>query len=84
MTDLPEDRNMIFSRSKEMFVRNEKGSFLPVKPAAFYNMAPDAKNSIKAFVDTERISFKDREDVIKLIGYMHGLKTTDKQEAGKN
>lgn len=69
-----EDKNLIFGRSKDVFVRNDKGDFLPVKQASFINMFPQHKAEVKIFIETKNIRFKNQKDVIQLIDYMHSLK----------
>lgn len=82
ITRASEDKNLVFKRNNEIFLSDNKGSFLPMKQASFQKVFPQWKNKLKAFVEEQAISFNKEQDVLSVADYLHQLNSAEPAEPG--
>lgn len=77
---LDQDINMKYEQSKEMFLQNPKGDFVPAKEANFYKLFPKYKKELKAYLDEHNINFRKMKSVLQLVDYLQQLQAADPEK----
>jgi hypothetical protein len=66
--------DMVFTRIKDYYIGNTRDGFLAYKQNNVLKLLPQYKSAIEEFLKTNDISFKSREDLIKLTDFIHGIR----------
>jgi hypothetical protein len=68
------DENALYKVSNYFYVSDSLNNFYPVKKKLFNKIFPQYEKESSAFIDANKINLNKKEDLIKLINYLNGLK----------
>jgi len=83
ITHLDNDQNMVFRQNAEVFIRNGKGEFISVRASSLAKMYPRLKDRIKAFVDENKLSYDNADDMTRLTDYIREAEAAAAPAAGR-
>ncbi len=76
-TFLPEDKNMKFEQSRDLYILNDKGVFVAAKDAVLFKMFPQYKSQLKEFLSNHKINFRQPQDAAQAIDFIQKLRASD-------
>lgn len=70
---LTANEDMVFQRTLNYYLSNPDGGFLPVSKKNILKLYPSHNDSIKVYLKSHKVSFDDRDDLIRLAEYLNTL-----------
>jgi hypothetical protein len=71
---LTANTDMVFQRTLEYYIANSNGGFESFSRKNVFQIFPDKKDEIKAYIKSAGISFDNPDDLLKLSEFLSGLK----------
>ena len=66
-------QDIVYSFKNDFYFSNSPGSIVIAKESNIIKMFPDKKDAIKQYLKEQKISFNNKEDMIKLTGFLQEL-----------
>ncbi|PSK91606.1 hypothetical protein [Taibaiella chishuiensis] len=72
-TFLPEDKNIKFEQSRDLYILNDKGVFVAAKETVLFKMFPQYKNRLREFLSEHKINFRKPQDAAQAIDFIQKI-----------
>jgi len=70
---LTANEDMVFQKTREYYLSDQSGGFVSYNKKNVIQLFPQHEDAIKAYIKSNKIKFDNRDDLIRLAGYLSAL-----------